>query len=71
MSDIEVKYGFRYDPKEWVNGDDSALAALVRRDVFGEPKSGDVELQKKRICMIEKTESGKETTEAPTARTGT
>ena len=45
-------YGFRYDPMAWVDGDTSAQAALVRREVFGEPADVDDGIVERRIEEI-------------------
>ena len=41
MTDHGFKYGFRYDPMEFAMGSDSLQAALVRRVVLKQPKTGD------------------------------
>lgn len=44
MSDTEPKYGFRYDPMEWVKNDESLQGAQVRSVVLGSPKPGDMDV---------------------------
>ena len=43
MSDIELKYGFRYDPMEWVENSGSFEAAVLRLEVLDCPGPGDSE----------------------------
>ena len=44
MSDTEPKYGFRCDPMEWVENDESLQGAQVRSVVLGSPKPGDMDV---------------------------
>lgn len=41
MSDIDLKYGFRYDPIPWIENDDSVWAALARLNFLNKPRDGD------------------------------
>ena len=52
MADTEPRYGFRYDPMEWVNGSRSLEAAKVRRLVFGREIEGDPELLAQEIDKL-------------------
>ena len=57
---MTFEYGFRYDPMNWVESDDSLNGALVRRYVFHKPNPGDEEILEKRIKEIlgEQNEDG-------------
>jgi len=46
---LGIRYGFRYDPMEWVNNDRSVDAALIRRNLFGQSLDGDREILDARI----------------------
>ena len=55
-----IRYGFRYDPMEWVQNDESLDAAKVRTFVFKQPKAGDRDqlLQKAEELLAKKDEDG-------------
>ena len=48
----EFRYGFRYDPMEFVESDRSLQGAMVRALVFQEARQGDKEILQKRIEEI-------------------
>lgn len=52
MADTDLKYGFRHDPMEWVENDQSLGGAKVRTLVFGKPNPGDQELLDQAIEAI-------------------
>jgi hypothetical protein len=52
MADLDIEYGFRHDPMDWVNECTSLEAALVRKDVLSQPKPGDEAILQKRIDEI-------------------
>lgn len=41
LAEYGIRYGFRYDPMEWVEKSDSLDAALIRSEVFGRMKPAD------------------------------
>ena len=49
MPDTDLEYGFRYDPMEWVENNDSFKAAVARHEVLGCPSRGDAELIRKHL----------------------
>lgn len=52
MSDIELKYGFRYDPMEWVENDSSEQGALTRTLVLDRPTAADTAAFQERIDKV-------------------
>ena len=52
MAQRTLKNGFRYDPMSFVENDETLAGALVRKDVFNEPKPGDAQLLQAEIDKI-------------------
>lgn len=52
MRKTEMEYGLRHDPMDWVANSTSLEAVLVRKDVLGDPVSGDEAVLQERIGEI-------------------
>ncbi len=51
-ADVDIEYGFRQDPMEWLRSEDSVEGAFIRARILGRPRDGDASVLREAIETV-------------------